>query len=62
MRVMRYRELNPVSAAMVERPDDYRWSSVHTHLVVDHDSQLTLRSVYLALAANQTGRVNACRE
>lgn len=32
LRVIRYIELNPVRAAMVDRPDDYRWSSVHTHL------------------------------
>ena len=27
--VMRYIELNPVRAAMVRAPKDYRWSSVH---------------------------------
>jgi hypothetical protein len=30
--VMRYIELNPVRAAMVQAPQDYRWSSMHTHL------------------------------
>lgn len=30
--VIRYIELNPVRAAMVATPDEYKWSSVHTHL------------------------------
>ena len=30
LRVIRYIELNPVRAALVDRPDAYRWSSVHT--------------------------------
>jgi len=28
-----YLELNPVKAGMVERTWDYKWSSVHAHLV-----------------------------
>jgi len=27
-----YVELNPVKAKMVNKPEDYRWSSVHAHL------------------------------
>lgn len=40
----RYIELNPVRAAMVTHPRDYRWSSYrfhaygeHNHLISDHD-------------------------
>ncbi|MGN2250161.1 transposase [Frateuria sp. GZRe14] len=43
--VMRYIELNPVRAAMVASPpEEYRWSSVHTHLArarAPHSSPLT---------------------
>jgi putative transposase len=31
--VVRYIELNPVRAAMVDTPEEYRWSSMHTHSV-----------------------------
>jgi putative transposase len=29
---VKYVELNPVSAGFCERPQDWRWSSVHAHL------------------------------
>jgi putative transposase len=29
---MRYVELNPVRAGLCKRPEDWEWSSVHTHL------------------------------
>jgi putative transposase len=29
---IRYVAMNPVAAGLVERPQDWRWSSVHTHL------------------------------
>ena len=32
LRAAAYVELNPVRAGMVEKPWDYRWSSVHAHL------------------------------
>ena len=59
LRVIRYIELNPVRAAMVERPDHYRWSSVHTHLGTAQDPLLTPHPVYLALAADRAGRAAA---
>ena len=36
----RYVEMNPVGARLVENPEDYRWSSVHTHLI-GKDDELT---------------------
>ena len=30
-------ELNPVRARMVQRPDDYRWSSARAHMAGDDD-------------------------
>jgi len=61
LRLIRYIELNPVRTAMVERPEDYRWSSVHTHLGAAQDPLLTPCAVYLGLGADRTGRANAYR-
>lgn len=61
LRVIRYIELNPVRAAMVERAEDYRWSSVHTHLGMAQDALVTPHPVYLALAADRAGRASAYR-
>ncbi len=33
----RYIEMNPVAVKIVEDPEDYRWSSVHAHLVGEDD-------------------------
>jgi putative transposase len=41
--VIRYIELNPVRAAIMARPEDYRWSSVHTHLGQARGPLLTLQ-------------------
>ena len=37
---LRYTERNPVRAGMVERPDDYRWSSAAAHRVGEDRSEL----------------------
>ncbi len=49
--VCRYIELNPVRAAMVALPKEYRWSSVHSHVGKAYDPLITLHSTYLALGA-----------
>jgi putative transposase len=36
-RVVRYVELNPVSAAMIERAEDHPWSSARAHLGLNDD-------------------------
>ena len=41
MAAVRYIELNPVRAGLCERPDDWRWSSVHAHLFGDPDPVLS---------------------
>jgi putative transposase len=61
LRVMRYIELNPVRAAMVERPEDFRWSSVHTHLAMAQDPIITPHPVYIALGADRCSRATAYR-
>ena len=40
---VRYVELNPVSARLCERPQDWRWSSVHAHLNLSDDKLVTVK-------------------
>lgn len=61
LRVIRYIELNPVKAAMVERTEDYRWSSVHTHLDTANDPLLTPHPTYLAMGDDLPQRAAAYR-
>jgi putative transposase len=56
MRVIRYIELNPVRAAMVARPESYRWSSVHMHLGGSQDPLLTPHPAYTALGSDHRQR------
>jgi len=53
--VYRYIELNPVHAAMVERPEQHRWSSVHANLNQQPDDLVTPHPIYAG-----TGRGSAC--
>ncbi|TYT27616.1 transposase [Luteimonas viscosa] len=59
LRVIRYIELNPVRAAMVERPEDFRWSSVHTHLDRARDPLIVPHPVYQALGSDPASRAVA---
>ncbi|WP_460733207.1 transposase [Lysobacter tyrosinilyticus] len=59
MTVIRYIELNPIRAAMVAAPEDYRRSSVHTHLGTARDPLITLHPAYLALGSRPTERHTA---
>lgn len=51
--VCHYIELNPVRAAMVALPEEYRWSSVHTHLGKARDPLITPHPAYQALGATR---------
>jgi len=42
---LRYVALNPVRARLVERAQDWRWSSVHAHLAAREDGVTTLAPV-----------------
>lgn len=59
---LRYIELNPLRAAMVERPEDYRWSSVHHHLNLGFDDRITVHPGYLALGRDPLERAGAYRK
>jgi putative transposase len=60
--VMRYIELNPVRAAMVHAPEDYRWSSVHTHLARARDPLISPHPLYLAMGRDETERARAYQQ
>jgi putative transposase len=60
--VMRYIELNPVRAAMVDAPENYRWSGVHTHLARARDPLITPHPLYLAMGHDQAERAHAYRQ
>ena len=59
--VLRYIELNPVRAGMVGAAEDYRWSSVHTHLGLACDPLLTPHPLYRRLGSDPASRAAAYR-
>jgi putative transposase len=58
----RYIEMNPVRATMVAAPEDYRWSSVHTHLGKASDPLITPHPLYLALVTTLEARALVYRD
>ena len=58
LRVMRYIELNPVRAAMVDLPEAHRWSSVHMHLGLRPDALMTPHALYLSLGDTSAARAH----
>lgn len=62
LRCHRYIELNPVRAAMVSEPADYRWSSYAANARGECDSLLTTHPVYLALGPDATTRQQTYRD
>jgi putative transposase len=59
LKCMRYIELNPVRAGMVEQPGDYRWSSFRRNGTGQVDRLITEHPVYTALAETAEERRNA---
>lgn len=60
--VYRHIELNPVRAAMVERPEHHRWSSVHANFLLASDALVTPHPAYLALDESPAVRAQAYGE
>ena len=54
--------LNPVRAAMVASPEEYRWSSVHTSLGITIDPIITPHASYLASGSDPAQRETSYRE
>jgi putative transposase len=59
---MRYIELNPVRAGMVESPGDYGWSSLRANAWGARDRLLSAHSEYVALGHSDRARRAAYRE
>ncbi len=62
LRCYRYIELNPVRASMVERPEDYRWSSYACHAHGKADALIQYHPLYQALGTTDEMRQQAYRE
>jgi putative transposase len=58
---MRYIELNPVRAAMVDDPAHYGWTSYRANALGQPDTLLTSHPLYLGLGASDTARRGAYR-
>jgi putative transposase len=58
---LRYIELNPVRAGMVQDPGQYRWSSYRHNGLGQADSRITPPARYLAIEQDATGRQAAYR-
>lgn len=58
---MRYVELNPVRAGMVQDPGQYRWSSYRRNGFGEPDPRITLHPLYLAMGCNDAIRQTAYR-
>lgn len=59
---MRYIELNPVRASMVNHPGEYKWSSYATNAQGAQVETITPHPLYLALGMEQGERIYAYRE
>lgn len=57
----RYIELNPVRAAMVRAPGDYRWSSYHSNAMGCADPLVTPHECLVGLGSNAATRASAYR-
>jgi len=59
---MRYIELNPVAAGMVQSPEQYRWSSYRCHAWGEPNPWLRDHDLYVRLGASEHDRQCAYRE
>jgi hypothetical protein len=59
---MRYIELNPVRACMVEMPEEYKWSSYHANANQAEDEVIQNHPIYTRLGTTVGDRKKAYRE
>ena len=59
---MRYIELNPVRANMVDHPGNYPWSSYRANAAGDENQLLTKHVIYNCLDRNCDARLSAYRQ
>ena len=58
---MRYIELNPVRAGMVEHPVEYTWSSYRVNGQAEDNSLINMHECYIRLGSNTEIRSQHCR-
>ena len=58
----RYIELNPVRAAMVKHPAEYKWSSYAANAQGDANLIIQAHGIYMAIGLNASSRQEAYRE
>lgn len=62
LEVYRYIDLNPARAGLVERPEEYRWSSARAHLALEIEPKwLTDHPLFQSLGADRDSRGLAYR-
>ena len=59
---LRYVEMNPVRAGLVELPETYRWSSYRAHAFGAYDAVIAPHALYDGLAVTSERREQAWRE
>jgi putative transposase len=59
---MRYIEMNPVRAGMVDHPGDYHWSSYHSNTGMKNNPKLDVHPVYKRLGENARQQQYSYRE
>ncbi|MES9901903.1 MAG: transposase [Sedimenticola sp.] len=62
LKCYRYIEMNPVAACMVERPEEYKWSSYGANAWGDKSDLVTPHEKYLSLGSNKEERYWRYRE
>lgn len=62
LKCYRYIELNPVTANMVSRPEEYKWSSYGTNAYGDNSDTITPHQQYLDLSLDKKKRCYYYRE
>lgn len=61
LNVLRYIELNPVRAELVDCAEDYRWSSARHHLGIQADDFVVSHPCYIELAVERVKRFETYR-
>ena len=62
LKCYRYIELNPVAAYMVDRPEEYAWTSHHCNAWGEQDPLIAEHESYLALGRNLEQRYSTYRD
>lgn len=61
LNVLRYIELNPVRAELVDYAENYRWSSARHHVGIQNDAIVSSHPCYIALGVERDKRIETYR-